>query len=180
VDAYRKELRRIEREGDARFLTFSCYQRRPLLDDPGARDAVADQLHLTRSRLSFKLFAWVIMPEHVHLLLLPARGTTVPQILTAIKRPVAHRLIQRWKSSDDPRSELTKAANGQCRLWQAGGGYDRNIFTREELSEKLNYIHENPVRRGLVESPTDWVWSSYRSLSGLECRWAGIERTRGV
>ena len=49
------------------------------------------------------------------------------------------------------------------RFWQPGRGYDRNIWTAEELHEKIDYIHANPVRRGLVERPGDWAWSSWRA-----------------
>jgi putative transposase len=53
------------------------------------------------------------------------------------------------------------------RFWQAGGGYDRNIFTAEELWEKIKYIHENPVRRKLVTIATDWRWSSAADYAKL-------------
>jgi putative transposase len=47
------------------------------------------------------------------------------------------------------------------RFWQRGGGYDRNLRTTRDIHEKIQYIHNNPVRRGLVDRPGDWAWSSY-------------------
>ena len=67
-------------------------------------------------------------------------------------------------SADPPR--LTDS-RGSVRFWQRGGGYDRNIHTENELEEKIVYIHENPVRRGLVLQATDWRWSSARWYAGV-------------
>ena len=52
------------------------------------------------------------------------------------------------------------------RFWQRGGGYDRNITTHEEIVEKINDMHNNPVTRQLCDTPLDWIWSSARRYSG--------------
>ncbi|MFI4897925.1 MAG: REP-associated tyrosine transposase [Phycisphaerales bacterium JB059] len=171
----RKKLRRYEIKGHARFLTFSCNQRLALFENPAIRDTFAEQVFLARSRLGFKLFAWVIMPEHVHLLVLPLEST-VPSILSATKRPFSALVLQRWRELEAPVLERIRDGSGAERFWQAGGGYDRNIFSEGELREKIRYIHENPVRRGLVEREEDWAWSSARAMRGLETRWPTIDR----
>ncbi len=56
--------------------------------------------------------------------------------------------------------ERVVTPKGQQRFWQVGGGYDRNIISQKEMEEKIEYIHQNPVRRGLVKRATDWMWSS--------------------
>ena len=120
-----------------------------------------------RTHLGFALFAWVIMPEHVHLLVRPSPPEiTVPRILMGIKRPVATEILANQRAC---------GADSQARFWQPGGGYDRNIFSNEELIEKINYIHQNPVRRGLVDRPEDWVWSSARAYAGLPTQWSEID-----
>jgi REP-associated tyrosine transposase len=53
------------------------------------------------------------------------------------------------------------------RFWQVGGGYDRNIVDESTALKVIDYIHLNPVRRGLVERPEDWEWSSARWYAGL-------------
>ncbi len=165
---HRKTRRRFEIPGHARFLTFSCFQRLPLLDDGDAKDGFADQLFCTRARLGFALHAWVVMPEHVHLLLRPnLPEVDVPRILMAIKRPFATRVLRSWR-------EVGREAPD--RIWQAGGGYDRNIFSDREMREKVEYIHANPVRRGLVERAEDWAWSSARGWAGPETRWPAVDR----
>jgi putative transposase len=58
--------------------------------------------------------------------------------------------------------------NGELhyRFWQRGGGYDRNITDPATLRTMIEYIHNNPVRRGLVRYPADWPWSSARFYEG--------------
>lgn len=56
----------------------------------------------------------------------------------------------------------------EFRFWQAGGGYDRNVGDESTLRTMIDYIHQNPVRRGLVDRPEDWIWSSARWYAGLD------------
>ncbi len=160
-------VRRIEHPNHARFLTFSCYQRLPLFDNNAIKDAFVTQLSQTRDRTGFKLFAWVVMPEHVHLVLTPNLPEySVSRVLWWLKRDFAKRIIARWRELDEP--VLTKITDpqGSPRFWQRGGGYDRNLVAGPELDEKIAYVHANPVRRGLVERDTDWEWSSARWWAG--------------
>ena len=53
------------------------------------------------------------------------------------------------------------------RFWQPGCGYDSNLFKSKTIRETIDSIHANPVRRGLVEQPTDWKWSSVAAYEGL-------------
>lgn len=108
------------------------------------------------------------MPEHVHLLVRTGSvELTIPMILMSIKRPVATRAMKalREQGGDVPDS-----------FWQPGGGHDRNIYSRDEFEERIEYIHRNPVARGLVEREEDWAWSSYRAWKKLETRWTTIDR----
>lgn len=172
-----KRLRRVEAPGHARYLTFSCYRRLPLFKNPTIRDAFAEQLFLARARLGFGLRAWVVMPEHVHLLVVPAPPrVTVSAVLMAVKRPFSAKVLARWRELGAPVLEHIRDAAGDKRFWQAGGGYDRNIVSEDELREKIRYIHENPVRRRLVAYEEQWEWSSARAMRGLETRWSEVDR----
>jgi len=107
------------------------------------------------------------MPEHVHLLIWPQLpGFPVSKVMWWLKRDFARRVIARWRELDAPILERIRTPSGELRFWQPGGGYDRNIVDGHELQEKMKYIHENPVRRGLVERATDWRWSSTRWYVG--------------
>jgi putative transposase len=121
----------------------------------------------TRERYGFKLHAWVIMPEHVHLLIFPMGNAEISKILMALKRPVSTRVLRYWRDN---------GVEPPLSFWQPGGGHDRNIFSCEEFEEKVKYIHQNPVTRGLVQCPEEWEWSSYRAWKNLETAWATIDR----
>ena len=159
-----KRMRRWEVR-QPRFLTFSCYQRLPLLGRAEWRDAFVESLGAARDRLGFRLIAWVVMPEHVHLIVVPGERP-IPDVLRAIKQPVAQRAIRRWKEKDAKVLRRIEVGEGRHRYWQAGGGFDRNLRDQDDLAEKVAYVHHNPVKRGLVERATDWRWSSARWYAG--------------
>jgi len=111
------------------------------------------------------------MPEHVHLLIYPLDdGYGISSILKSIKQPVANRAIAyiRRNVPDFLRQMCDEQPNGKIvhRFWQRGGGYDRNLWSPSYLWETIDYIHDNPVRRGLCDSPTDWIWSSASNYLG--------------
>ncbi len=158
----RKEAPRI-----ARFLTFSCRGRLPLFQNDKIKRLFLEILGQSRERLGFRLRAWVVMPEHVHLILVPRLpGAPVPVILQAVKQPVARRVIHRWRQLNAPILARITDANGESRFWLPGGGYDRASYSDGELFEKIRYIHENPVRRGLTTCALDYEWSSARWYVG--------------
>ena len=163
----RKSLRRIEHPSHVRYLAFSCRHRLPLFKNDAIKSAFIDHLDQTRDRTRFRLFAWVVMPEHVHLLLWPKLPEhPVSDITSRLKRSVARQVVTRWKEINAPILTTITDADGRTRFWQPGGGYDRNITSDAELREKIDYIHANPVRRGLVKLPTDYPWSSARWCAG--------------
>lgn len=84
-----------------------------------------------------------------------------------MKASVARRVIARWRTLEAPVLGRIETPSGEHRFWQRGGGYDRNLLMGNEFFEKINYIHHNPVRRGLAVQPTDWAWSSARWWAGM-------------
>lgn len=164
---HRKRLKRFEIAGQGRYLTFSCYQRLALFDNDAIKVRFVQQFARAQSRGAFRLVAWVVMPNHVHLLLIPSLPDwPVPRILNAIKRPFAQQVIRRWREQGAPILLRLHDSTGVTRFWQRGGGYDRNIVSDDELWEKIEYIHANPVRGKMVDRPTDWRWSSARWYAG--------------
>ena len=162
-----KTRRRFEIANQPRFLTFSCYKRLPLFGNDAIKDEFAKRLELIHVRLGLKLCAWVVMPEHVHLIIVPnLPEVSTPQILSAIKRPFAELVLRRWKQFKAPILRNIGVATNRYRFWQAGGGYDRNIRHEAEMIQKINYINANPVNRGLVDKPVYWRWSSARWYAG--------------
>lgn len=124
------------------------------------RDAFAEQLRLTQARRRFYLYAWVLMPNHAHLLIRePGRGD-LAGILRTLKVGLSKRVMRRWSELDALVLDRLIDARGVRCFWQPGGGYDRNLFSEAEFDEKVRYIHENPVRSWLVGRPMEWAWSS--------------------
>jgi putative transposase len=111
------------------------------------------------------------MPEHVHLLVYPGESLVqMSAFLQAVKVPVARKAIRHLKDhASDWLTRLTvpEGRRVRHRFWQPGGGYDRNITSIETLRAMIEYIHANPVRRGLVARAEDWEWSSARWYAGL-------------
>lgn len=159
--------RRYEIPWHARYLTFSCWQEKAFLSKDFPRRWFRDAVLLARRRHPFGLLAWVIMPEHVHLLLVPIPPSTVAEVLYAIKSSVAKKAVAHLRHTAPHRlaTMLDRQPSGRAcyRFWQPGGGYDRNIWSVRDVHEKIGYIHNNPIRRGLVVRPEEWAWSSWQA-----------------
>jgi len=159
--------------GHAHGLTFSCYHGYPLLSKDRARQWLVDALDRARRIHALLLLAYVIMPEHAHVVLLPERETyRMGDVRRSIKQPVSRRAIRLLREQDSQWLEkLTARQPGgkvRCRFWQDGGGYDRNVISPDALWSTIQYIHANPVRRGLVDYPSQWEWSSARWWDGVD------------
>lgn len=162
----RKRLRRRE-TGGTRFITFSCERRLKLLGNPAIRDFFADSLAGARREHGFALFAWVVMPEHVHLLIRPRPGEPLGVALRSLKTGFAKAVIARWRRLNAPILDRLRVGHGGAvRFWQKGGGFDRNVRDKAEFCRKVKYIHRNPVEREFVERPEEWRWSSVRWWMG--------------
>ncbi|MFW6132775.1 MAG: REP-associated tyrosine transposase [Planctomycetota bacterium] len=164
---HRKRCKRWDVEFDAHFLTFSCFQRRPFLTSPRACRWFLEAVNAARQKQPFDLWAFVLMPEHVHLILWPRDGSRISPILKAMKLPVSNR-VRLWVREHSPEfleQMAERRPNGTVsyRFWQRGGGYDRNLRDDRELYKKLHYVHNNPVTRELVARAGDWQWSSFRA-----------------
>jgi|SRR6478672_1766463 putative transposase len=158
-------LHRRYRTGHLHFVTFSCYHRRPLLGTARRRNLFLEIFEQVRARCSFVVVGYVVMPEHVHLLISePERGTqsTVMQVL---KQRFARRVLAELRRQRRPQQDaLWQEALEVGHVWQARF-YDFIVRSEVKKREKLRYIHRNPVRRGLVLEPEQWRWSSFRSYA---------------
>jgi putative transposase len=177
---YRKRCKRYDIAGHAHCLTFSCFHNRSFLAQNRCCEWLAEALERARRRKLFDLWAYVFMPEHVHLILLPEQGIRISAILTAIKSSTSKRAVLcLHKNAPEFLSEMVDAqpsGRSSYRFWQRGGGYDRNLRSLKDVYEKIDYIHANPVRRGLVEAPDQWFWSSYRAWQTGEDTPIAIDR----
>ena len=150
--------------GHAHELTFSCFRGLPFLGRERTCQWLADAVDAARQKLDFSLWAYVFMPEHVHLLLCPRQPQyEIAAILKAIKQPVATKAVKFLREHAPEwlaRIAVPRGNRQEHRFWQAGGGFDRNVTDPPLILIMIDYIHANPVRRKLVAQAEDWKWSS--------------------
>ncbi|HYB60926.1 MAG TPA: transposase [Methylomirabilota bacterium] len=163
----KKRLERRYGLGHLHFITFSCYRRLPLLGAERARDEFLRILNEIRDRYGFALLGYVVMPEHVHLLISePSVGN--PSVVMRLLKQRVSRALRGKRSKRVRATQLTfwddPPENLPPRFWQRRF-YDFNVWSFRKKNEKLNYMHFNPVKRGLVKHPKQWGWSSYRFYS---------------
>jgi putative transposase len=169
---YVEKRRRCHNEPrQPRELTFCCYRGYSFLAHERTREWFRDALEKARCRFGFQLWAYVLMPEHVHLLVYPGGAAEqVPRFLQAVKEPVARQAI-RYLQANSPawlaRLTVHEGQRQRRRFWQPGGGYDRNVTSSAALRAMIEYIHANPVRRGLVAKAEEWEWSSAAWYAGM-------------
>ena len=150
-------LKRYQQASQLHYVTFTCFHRARFLATPRARDILVDSLERCRRWYGFYIVGYVVMPEHVHLLLSEPERASLALALQMLKQTASRKL---------------KSIAGQNPFWQARY-YDFNVWSERKRVEKLRYMHRNAVQRGLVERPEDWRWSSFRHyLTGED---AGVE-----
>ena len=161
-------LHRFHQTRQSHFLTFSCYHRQPKLATMTARETFLSALERVRQSYGLCVYGYVIMLEHVHLLVSEPERSTLAQALKSLKQGVARRLALR---AEEP-------------FWQERY-YDFNVWSERKFVEKLRYLHRNPVKRGLVVKPEDWPWSSFRHCATgescvveIESQWTAQRRER--
>jgi putative transposase len=160
------KLIRYQHGGCFHFVTFSCYRRRPLLAQAAAYGIFEGELEAVRQRYGFVVAGYVLMPEHVHLLIGEPIRSTLSVVLQMLKQQTSRKLKR----------------PGEIQFWQRRY-YDFNVHNEEKRVEKLRYMHWNPVKRGLIEKPEDWPWSSFRHYATgfegtveIESEWTASRR----
>jgi putative transposase len=142
-------LKRLHHSGQAHFLTFSCYHRLPLFAQMHMEDRFLQALEQTRRRFEMCVFGYVLMPEHIHLLVSEPAAGSLPSFMQILKRKV----------STQARRQVASTAE-MPHFWQERY-FDHNVRNHEGFVTQLRYIHRNPVKRGLCAKPQDWKWSSF-------------------
>ncbi len=154
-----RNLKRYYGFGHLHFVTFSCYRRLPWLGSHRRRDLFLRALEATRLNYEMLVVGYVVMPEHVHLLVSEPGQKDLSVAIKALKQGVARRALRPMRRAT-AQGELF-GQDAPRRFWQARF-YDFNVWSAKKRTEKLRYMHRNPVKRGLVASPELWQWSSFR------------------
>jgi putative transposase len=174
-------LTRFHESGQSHFVTFCCYHRRRLFTTDASRQIFESALERVRRSFRLHVYGYVVMPEHVHLLLSEPEKDTLADALKSLKQGVSRRLI-----GDHPLKPKTGLNGAPQHFWQKRY-YDFNIRNYQQSVEKLRYIHRNPVKAGLCERPEDWEWSSFRHYATgcegrveIESEWTARKRERAA
>ena len=156
-------LRRYYGSGDLHFITCSCYHRQAWLGSARRRDLFLSVLERMRKRYQFVVVSYVVMPEHIHLLISEPQNGTVATVMQAVKLGFARRLLAQHRARRNS-AQRDLFEHTPRHVWQARF-YAFNVWSSRKRTEKLRYLHRNPVKRGLVASPELWRWSSYRAYA---------------
>jgi putative transposase len=113
---------------------------------------LVEAIEQSRRKLHFLFLGYVLMPDHWHALIWPVYPLTLSRVIQDIK----------WMAA----RSLNQARHSSGQVWQHQF-WDRFVRHRQEFRERLDYMHLNPVRKGLVRQPQDWPWSSYHNY-GLD------------
>lgn len=183
-------LRRYHHTGQSHFVTFCCYHRRSLFTTDASRRVFENALERVRRNFRLRVYAYVVMPEHIHLLLSEPDTDGGPLKPDFGLSGEAHNKSQQRTLADALKS--LKQGVARCLIgdaehfWQKRY-YDFNVRNHEQFVEKLHYIHCNPVKQGLCERPEDWPWSSFlHHATGCEGRveieseWTARKRERAA
>jgi putative transposase len=162
-------LQRFQETGRSHFATFSCYHRQQLFTADSAKRTFERALERVRRSFGLQVYAYVVMPEHIHLLVSEPERGLLADALKSLKQGVSRRLV------------------GEAEHFWQKRYYDFNVRNYRQFVEKLRYIHRNPVKRELCERPEDWEWSSFRQYAigcegrvEIECEWTARRRERAA
>jgi len=152
-----KGLKRYYGQGQLHFITFSCYRRRPLLGTVHARNLFAKELGRVRKEYGFLLVGFVVMPNHVHLLIGEPKKATPSTVLQMLKQRVSRKMRKKVRPASKTQLSFAfpKSVGELPQFWQSRF-YDFNVYSHKKKKEKLDYMHANPVNRRLVKHSKDW------------------------
>ena len=160
--------KRYRIEGSIYYITSVIYNRHKIFIQPSFVIPIIDSLNYYRYQYFCKLIGYVIMPDHIHLLIWPKEERTVTEFMRDFKRFTSGRITRqakvegkaKWiKEFEEAGSETGRA---EFKVWQ-DSFWEQSIYTERFLKQKLDYIHLNPVRAGIVKTAADYPYSSYRN-----------------
>jgi putative transposase len=154
-------LKRYYNSKQLHFITCSCYHGIPFLARAQRRDLFLKVLEQARRRYRFTVVGYVVMPEHIHLLISEPETGDPSVVMKVVKQRFARMVRKRQLSAAQT---LLWSESDPGHVWQKRF-YDFNVRSERKRIEKLRYMHRNPVRRGLVTEPDQWRWSSFRSYA---------------
>jgi len=181
-------LKRFQQSKQSHFVTFTCFHRRRGFDSPAVFDLFIEVLENMRQHFALCVYGYVVMPDHVHLLVSEPQRGLLADAIHFLKLSFAKRAATQFRAPIPDAVAQVRARSLGANLGSAGvfwqkRYYDRNVRDEREFVEKLRYIHRNPVKAGLCKLPEDWKWSSFRhyalrekGIVQIESEWTARDR----
>lgn|SRR5574341_764176 len=159
-----KKIKHYTELGHAHFITLVVNKRIPVFSNSETAIKAVQAIEFYQKNFGIKILGFVIMPDHLHLIAWPQGAKSPEEFVRDFKKYLAKGILDLLTPSEKTKFLLGRPQkrNHRFQIWQKDY-YDFNIYNQDILSEKLNYIHYNPVRKGLVENPEDYPYSSCRS-----------------
>ncbi|HEY6291715.1 MAG TPA: transposase [Terriglobia bacterium] len=150
------------------YITTSTYRRAPVFDSERFKLRFTSTFDQLRTEPGFKINGDVLMPEHCRRLIWPSEHANPSRIMQTVEERTAKFILKNLRENLQCRKMLGRFRlpasvhhHAKDRVWQRKF-YDLNIWSEKKRLEKLNYMHNNPLKRGLVNDPGEWPWSSWR------------------
>ena len=160
--------KRYRIEGSIFYITSNIYDRIRIFTRPSFTIPIIDSLNYYRYQYHCKLIGYVVMPDHIHLLIWPTAEKVITDFMRDFKRFTSGRITRQAKVEGKTEwikrfEEVgTETQRAEYKVWQ-DSFWEQSIYTEAFLRQKLNYLHLNPVRAGLCASADDYLYSSYRN-----------------
>jgi REP-associated tyrosine transposase len=160
--------KRYRIEGSIYYITSVIYNRLKIFVQPSFIIPIIDSLNYYRYQYSCKILGYVIMPDHIHLLIFPQMEAALTDFMRDFKRFTSGRITRQakvegkkeWVDRFEQAGSETERA--EYKVWQ-DSFWEQMIYSENFLKQRLNYIHLNPVRAGMVKDAADYLYSSYRN-----------------
>lgn len=153
------------------FISSIIVQNLPLFAIQGVAEIVLDSLHFMQKHKQVELYGYVVMENHIHMI---AKSDELPAKIQAFKSYTARRTVDYLKANNHTRllrilqlGKTNSKKESQHQVWNEGY-YPILLHGKNLMLQKLNYIHQNPVKRGYVDRPEHWRYSSARNYAGRE------------
>jgi putative transposase len=143
----------------------------PIFADPDIAEILIDALRYLQETKRARLFAYVVMDNHLHCIV---QSDNLSNVIKSYKSYTARAIIDLLEERHNiglltklKKNKLHHKTLSDYQLWQEGS-HPEELSTEEMMHQKIEYIHNNPVRRGYVDDAHDWRYSSARNYEGLQ------------
>lgn len=168
---------KIEDQNGLYYITFSTVEWIDVFTRKRYKDIVVNSLRYCQKEKGLELFSWVLMSNHMHLIVRAKEGYSLSDILRDLKKHTSKQIIKSIEEEPESRrewllAEMLKAGqannkNSKYQLWR-NDNHPIELYSNEVINQKTNYIHNNLVEEGIVEKAEDYLYSSARNNTGEE------------